>query len=60
MAAYLEACLEEANGEVALISKALTHIARAKKKQRRLLSNRIWGSITDLLASPDATDPYTV
>lgn len=30
MAAYLEACLEEANGDVALIAKALGDIARAK------------------------------
>jgi probable addiction module antidote protein len=30
MAAYFEACLEEANGDVALITKALGDIARAK------------------------------
>ncbi|MFW6374515.1 MAG: addiction module antidote protein [Thermodesulfobacteriota bacterium] len=30
MAAYLEACLEEANGDAALIAKALGDIARAK------------------------------
>ncbi|WP_089728436.1 addiction module antidote protein [Candidatus Thiosymbion oneisti] len=30
MAAYLEACLEEANGDAALIAKALADIARAK------------------------------
>ena len=30
MAAYLEACLEEAEGDVALITKALGDIARAK------------------------------
>jgi len=30
MAAYLEACLEEANGDAALISKALGDIARAR------------------------------
>ena len=30
MAAYLEACLEEANGEAAFIAKALGDIARAK------------------------------
>lgn len=30
MAAYLEACLEEANGDAAFISKALGDIARAK------------------------------
>jgi len=30
MAAYLEACLEEAQGDAALISKALGDIARAK------------------------------
>ena len=30
MAAYLEACLEEANNDAALISKALGDIARAK------------------------------
>lgn len=30
MAAYLEACLEEANGDVAFIAKALGDIARAK------------------------------
>lgn len=31
MAAYLEACLEEANGDAAFIAKALSDIARAKK-----------------------------
>lgn len=30
MAAYLEACLEDANGDAALIAKALGDIARAK------------------------------
>jgi probable addiction module antidote protein len=30
MAAYFEACLEEANGDAALIAKALGDIARAK------------------------------
>lgn len=30
MAAYLEASLEEANGDAALIAKALGHIAKAK------------------------------
>jgi probable addiction module antidote protein len=30
MAAYLEACLEEANGDAALIAKALGDNARAK------------------------------
>ena len=30
MAAYLEACLEEANGDAAFIAKALGGIARAK------------------------------
>lgn len=30
MAAYLEVCLEEANGDVALITKALGDIARAR------------------------------
>ena len=30
MAAYLEACLEEANGDAAFITKALGDIARAK------------------------------
>jgi probable addiction module antidote protein len=30
MAAYLEACLEEANGDAALVAKALGDIARAK------------------------------
>ena len=30
MAAYLEACLEEANGNAALITKALGDIARAR------------------------------
>jgi probable addiction module antidote protein len=30
MAAYLEACLEEANGDAAFIAKALGAIARAK------------------------------
>ena len=31
MAAYLEACFEEANGDAAFISKALGDIARAKR-----------------------------
>ena len=30
MAAYLEACLEEANGDATLVAKALGDIARAK------------------------------
>ena len=30
MAAYLEACFEEANGDAAFIAKALGNIARAK------------------------------
>jgi probable addiction module antidote protein len=30
MAAYLEACIEEANGDVSFIAKALGNIARAK------------------------------
>jgi probable addiction module antidote protein len=30
MAAYLEACLEEADGDAAFIAKALGNIARAK------------------------------
>lgn len=30
MAAYLEACIEEANGDAAFIAKALGEIARAK------------------------------
>jgi probable addiction module antidote protein len=30
MAAYLEACLEEANGDAAFIAKALGNLARAK------------------------------
>lgn len=30
MAAYLEACMEEANGDAAFIAKALGDIARAK------------------------------
>lgn len=30
MAAYLEACLEEANGDAAVIAKAIGDIARAK------------------------------
>ena len=30
MAAYLEACIEEANGDVTFIAKALDDIARAK------------------------------
>ena len=30
MAAYLEACMEEADGDAAFIAKALGHIARAK------------------------------
>ena len=31
MAAYLEACFEEANGESAFIAKALADMARAKR-----------------------------
>ena len=31
MAAYLEACLEEANGDAAFIAKALGDIARSKR-----------------------------
>jgi probable addiction module antidote protein len=34
MAAYLEACLEEANGDAAFIAKALGDIARAKGMSR--------------------------
>ena len=34
MAAYLEACLEEANGDAAFIAKALGDIARAKGMAR--------------------------
>jgi probable addiction module antidote protein len=34
MAAYLEACLEEANGNAAFIAKALGDIARAKGMAR--------------------------
>ena len=30
MVAYLEACIEEANGDAAFIAKALGHIARAR------------------------------
>lgn len=30
MAAYLEACLEDANGDAAFVAKALGNIARAK------------------------------
>ncbi|HQY68757.1 MAG TPA: putative addiction module antidote protein [Pyrinomonadaceae bacterium] len=30
MAAYLEACMEEANGDAAFVAKALGNIARAK------------------------------
>lgn len=30
MAAYLEACLQEANGDAAFVAKALGNIARAK------------------------------
>ena len=30
MAAYLEACIEEANGDAAFVAKALGNIARAK------------------------------
>lgn len=30
MAAYLEACLEEANGDAILVEKALGNVARAK------------------------------
>lgn len=32
MAAYLEACLEEADGDAAFIAKTLGDIARAKNK----------------------------
>jgi probable addiction module antidote protein len=34
MAAYLEACLEEANGDAAFIAKAIGDIARAKGMAR--------------------------
>ncbi len=34
MAAYLEACLEEADGDAAFIAKALGDIARAKGRRR--------------------------
>ena len=34
MAAYLEACLEEANGDAAFIAKAIGDIARAKGMSR--------------------------
>ena len=34
MAAYLEACLEEANGDAAFVAKALGDIARAKGMAR--------------------------
>lgn len=34
MAAYLEACIEEANGDAAIIAKALGYIARAKGMSR--------------------------
>lgn len=34
MAAYLEACLEEANGDAAFVAKALGDIARAKGMSR--------------------------
>lgn len=34
MAAYLEACLEEANGDAAFIAKALGDIARAKGRSQ--------------------------
>ena len=34
MAAYLEACLEEANGDTAFVAKALGNIARAKEMSR--------------------------
>jgi probable addiction module antidote protein len=34
MAAYLEACLEEANGDAAFIAKAIGNIARAKGMAR--------------------------
>jgi probable addiction module antidote protein len=34
MAAYLEACLEEAGGDAAFIAKALGDIARAKGMQQ--------------------------
>ena len=36
MAAYLEACLEEADGDAAFIAKALGGIARAKGMARSL------------------------
>lgn len=34
MAAYLEACIEEANGDAAFIARALRDIARAKEMAR--------------------------
>ena len=36
MAAYLEACLEEAHGDAAFIAKALGDIARAKGMSQEL------------------------
>jgi probable addiction module antidote protein len=36
MAAYLEACIEEADGDAAFIAKALGDIARAQGVRRRL------------------------
>jgi len=37
MAAYLEACLEEANGDAAFIAKALGDIARARRMVAAML-----------------------
>ena len=37
MAAYLEACVEEADGDTAFIAKALADIACAKKNLRSLI-----------------------
>ena len=34
MAAYLEACIEEANGDAAFIARALRDIARAREMAR--------------------------
>jgi probable addiction module antidote protein len=42
MAAYLEACLEEANGDAAFIAKALGDIARAKGMSHKLRVTQVY------------------
>ena len=51
MAAYLEACLEEADGDAAFVAKALGDIARAKGMAQ--VAPGLW---IDSTASPEAVE----